>query len=273
MDNSMTTATNAGRGQSSGRSRHRVTSAICLTALGLGALVATGPVEAAPALPAQVTPAPARVRPRTALRNAVTNIGGVINIAPGNLRPDRRARDPPQRHASSVAVDPGQHDPSLHRHRQHPPAGCSKSGRRASSSTASRSPAATKPDRRRRWRHRDRERRLTHPQPVVGHRQPRRHRRRRLQRRHAHPRRLDDLGQYGIDQGRRTAQRGHRDRHQLHHRGQPGTARRGHHQLQHDQRGPHHDRPQRQHVQLRRGVCSSTAARSTSGTRSSATTC
>jgi uncharacterized protein YjbI with pentapeptide repeats len=57
-----------------------VISAICLTALGLGALVATGPVEAAPALPAQVTPT---VTTEAALRSAVA-AGGVINVG-GNI--------------------------------------------------------------------------------------------------------------------------------------------------------------------------------------------
>ncbi len=85
MDNSMTTM-DTGQVGGAGRSRRAAISVVCLTALGLGALVATGPVEAAPALLATTTPPPPTPNPVTTveqLRTAIANNGGVINIAPG----------------------------------------------------------------------------------------------------------------------------------------------------------------------------------------------
>ena len=85
MDNSITTS-EAGHVRGRIRSRRHVISAVCVTALGLGALVATGPVEAVPALAATTpppTPTPDPVTTVEQLRAAVVNNGGVINIAPG----------------------------------------------------------------------------------------------------------------------------------------------------------------------------------------------
>ncbi len=65
------------------RPRHRLIAGLCLTALGLSALVATGPAATTSALSAQATPTGTSVSTSDQLRNAVSNIGGVINLAPG----------------------------------------------------------------------------------------------------------------------------------------------------------------------------------------------
>ncbi len=72
-----------GRRTGGRRRRHRVIASTCIVALGVGALVATGPAEATASLPAQTVPSGTAVSNSTELRNAVTNVGGVINLAPG----------------------------------------------------------------------------------------------------------------------------------------------------------------------------------------------
>jgi uncharacterized protein YjbI with pentapeptide repeats len=82
MNDSTALMSKAGNAQAR-RPRHRLIAGLCLTALGLSALVATGPAGATSALPAQATPTGTSVSTSDQLRNAVANIGGVINLAPG----------------------------------------------------------------------------------------------------------------------------------------------------------------------------------------------